>query len=162
MTRLHTNPTLQEILIAGLSAWFDGKALKPSDFPDEYRLLILRQNRLKWRQLFNGRMSKVWSHLQHQHLQDKQLLSNKCTGHLWCVSIINALWIAWYDLWTSCNKKVHGHDAITRNKAEQQQAIAELEYFYSRKMTFFQWTAIILKTLLKFTKQNQPGLLLTG
>ena len=133
LERLHTDPILHEILIAGLTAWFDGKPLKPSNYPEEYRQLILQQNRLKWRQLFNGRMSKEWCWLQHQHLAEKHLASNKLTGHLWCVSVINAVWIAWYDMWTSWNKKVHGQDATTCNQADRQQAIAKLEYYYSRK-----------------------------
>ena len=133
LERLHTDPILHEILISGLTAWFDGKPLKPSNYPEEYRQLILQQNRLKWRQLFNGRMSKEWCRLQHQHLAEKHLASNKLTGHLWCVSVINALWIAWYDMWTSQNKKVHGQDATTCNQADRQQAIAKLEYYYSRK-----------------------------
>ena len=133
LERLHTDPILHEILIAGLTAWFDGKPLKPSNYPEEYTQLILQQNRLKWRKLFNGRMSKESCQLEHQHLTEKHVASNKLTGHLWCVSLMNALWIAWYDMWTSQNKKVHGQDATTRNQADRQQAIAKLEYYYSRK-----------------------------
>ena len=36
-------------------------------------------------------------------------------------------------MWTSGNKKVHGQDATTRNQVDTQQAIAKLEYLYSRK-----------------------------
>ena len=92
-------------LLQGLQPGLIELRLKPSNYPEEYQQRILQQNRLKRQQLFNGRMSKEWSWLQHQHLTEKHLASHKLTGHLWCVSVTNTMWIAWYELWTSQIKK---------------------------------------------------------
>lgn len=133
LSTMHTEPTLQTILLDGIQAWVNQKTIGPSNYPKQFRKLILQQNRLGWRQLFNGRLSQLWTQLQHQHLIEHALVTKRQSGHQWTVSVITSLWTSWHLIWEDRNQRVHGHDATTRSRIQRERAIAELQLFYDRQ-----------------------------
>ena len=63
--KLHTRFALVDILLAGLSSWFNGvPTLDPTMYPPPVRPLIIAQNAIGWNQLFRGRFASLWSTLQ--------------------------------------------------------------------------------------------------
>ena len=138
LSYLYTDPILQTILLAGLHAWQRKQVLIPSHYPVQYRKLIAQQNRIGWRQLFNGRVSRQWSTLQQAHLRKNSLLTSRQSGPLWTVSVITSLWTSWHTIWEDRNQKVHGHDTLTRNRIQREHAIAELQLFLIVKTSCYQ------------------------
>ena len=94
-----TRPYLTEILLDGLSAWFNGTTLDSELYPTQYHRLLQQQNDLGWRQLFNGRLSQEWATLQDNYLHQHKLVSKRRSGHLWTTTIIKCLWEQWDKVW---------------------------------------------------------------
>jgi len=123
---IDTRPFLGDILMEGISEWFRGSpSLELDKFPLQYRRLIIQQNSIGWRQVFNGRLSCEWSRHQDDFLQSQRLRSKSRSGKLWSTTVITCLWKQWLEVWTSRNDIIHGHDETTRrlvlrNKAEWQ------------------------------------------
>jgi hypothetical protein len=66
LTKWNSRYGLVEVLCAGLEGWFQGNPLlDPVNFPPP---LHPQQNEMGWDQLFRGRMSVLWSNLQHSHV----------------------------------------------------------------------------------------------
>jgi len=76
-----TDAHLMVLLTKGLQSWRKNEELNTDNFPEWYHQLISEQNAIGWRQLFNGRWSKQWSMIQHQHYQQTKTKSQ--TGHQW-------------------------------------------------------------------------------
>ena len=64
-----TTPVIQELALSVSEKWFlaiEDLTLDPQDYPAQVTNIILEQNAIGWRQLFNGRFSKAWSKLQDE------------------------------------------------------------------------------------------------
>jgi hypothetical protein len=100
---------LVEVLCAGLECWFQGNLrLDPDQFPLPLRSLVHQQNRIGWDQLFRGRMSLLWSELQHAHLQDNPHRRVSDTGTKWVTNVLSFFWERFFVLWKSRNDVVFG------------------------------------------------------
>ena len=95
--------------------------LNPDDYIIPVRPIIIQQNAIGWRHLFNGRFGKAWSVYQDQYYKSQPSQSSKhmATGEKWQVSIILYIWDKWFTLWQQRNQEVHGHDARTKAVALQ-------------------------------------------
>ena len=142
---------LSKILIEGVHLWFTSdNTLMPNQYPVKYRQLIRQQNRIGWRQLFNGRLSREWANLQndyiyvrHQRLQETHqsaqkdgaysTLSDRRNGLTWTAAIIQEIWDRWFELWAMRNADVHGNDQQTRHTHQESNNIARLQTIYDNR-----------------------------
>eukprot|EP00957_Ditylum_brightwellii_P128130 9772903-Ditylum_brightwellii.AAC.1 len=69
---------------------------------------IKQQNAVGWRQLFNGRMSKMWSEIQDKYLHGIKLHTRCPNGASWVKQVIKLIWQQFHILWTHCNETCHG------------------------------------------------------
>jgi len=129
-----TRSYLADILIAGITAWFDGRQdLDSTIFPSSYHRLIIQQNSIGWRQLFNGRLSLEWSRLQGDYLFTSRLATRSRTGKLWTTTVITCLWKQWQEVWTLRNEAVHGHDETTRRLILRKKAEWQVRQIYDNR-----------------------------
>ena len=124
---------LKDILIDGLWAWYNERILDENKYPDTYRTLILQQNAIGWRQLFNGRMSSQWARLQDDHLRLPRKTSKTRSGKLWTTAIITGIWLQWDILWKLRNGVIFGHDEESRRKAERDLAETKIRRVYEQR-----------------------------
>ena len=97
------------------------------------KVCLLPSPPIGWRQLFNGRLTKEWAHLQQQYLERTKLVDKHRTGLTWSVQIICTIWRHWLEVWETRNQVIHGKDESTREKATRQKLKFQLEELYSLK-----------------------------
>ena len=128
MRKLSTDPALMTILVRGIKAWrnhipFDITNLEPC-----YRELIHEQDKIGWRQIFNGRWSKKWIRLQRKH--------DKLTGSDnpdWGKQILTLIWNHWEKVWKIRNDIQHGENPEDKVKIRTKNAKAELKSIYDNR-----------------------------
>jgi len=131
---IDTRPMLMDILLDGMSNWFDGgDVLEPNLYPPQYHRLINQQNNVGWRQLFSGRMSREWSRLQDDHLCVSKLAGKTRTGRLWTTTIITAVWKQWDIVWKLRNGVIHGQDSTSRAIILRQKAEWQIKTIYDNR-----------------------------
>lgn len=136
----HTYAPIQQLLLEVVRQWLDPNNppvdhVHLAQHPEELHPLIQTQNRIGWRQLFNGRFSQLWGELQNIHLyRNRQHLPTKhSSGQKWQVAIITVIWEQWYVLWKLRNEAVHGKDATSRAIAETQEVSRNLTAIYDQR-----------------------------
>ena len=67
MRRRNTDPALITLLVKGITSWRDHILFDISKLEPRYRDLVHEQDKIGWRQIFNGRWSKKWAKLQEHH-----------------------------------------------------------------------------------------------
>ena len=131
-----THPLLRAVFRDALGAWFqspDSEVVSSILYPAEVRELILQQNKIGWRQIFNGRFGYEWSRLQSNHYRRRKPNSDRMTGDKWQKKFQQTIWSQWYELWVQRNEDVHGHDARTRRTAEQREVNQQLTEIYDSR-----------------------------
>eukprot|EP00957_Ditylum_brightwellii_P139750 10649802-Ditylum_brightwellii.AAC.1 len=81
-------------------------------------MLWKQQQELGWAHLFRGCLVQQWTTLQQEHLQSKNLLSNKCTGQMWMINMISFLWDMFFFMWDYHNECIHGADDVYAKKRQ--------------------------------------------
>jgi hypothetical protein len=148
--QLHTDPGLAQVLVQGIAQWLKGTdKLSPDDFPPKYRRLIMHQNGIGWRQLFNGRMCTEWARIQddfihidslrraekerHMNTQPQRQKPRYRNGTQWTSEVISVLWSQWYKVWVQRNAAIHGHDQASRALKQQQTDAHRLQSIYQSR-----------------------------
>jgi hypothetical protein len=130
---MNSDPKLLCILTEGLHQWLQGDDMgyDVNTVPVKYQRLVRQQNRIGWRQIFNGRMSKEWARLQsdyefiqrqrardlgkyHAAVASGHGMTHESVGTRWTSEIIHEIWVQWKVVWTQRNELIHGHDEQTR------------------------------------------------
>jgi hypothetical protein len=110
--------------------------VSPALYPHELRRLIVQQNKLRWRQLFNGRFSVEWSSQQDDYYQRSSSKSEQRrfrSGLKWQIRLIGLLWDHWWRIWQVRNQDVHGHDETTREQAARREVEGQLRNIYEAR-----------------------------
>eukprot|EP00957_Ditylum_brightwellii_P085803 6526914-Ditylum_brightwellii.AAC.2 len=94
----------------GLRQWSDMEAFPVVNavWNNEIQTLWKQQQEIGWAHLFKGHFVQQWTTLQQEHLQNKNLYSNKCTGQMWAINMILFLWDMFLSMWEYCNECIHG------------------------------------------------------
>jgi hypothetical protein len=142
--KLDTRPYLMEILLDGLENWYNDQPMETQPYPARYHRLIHQQNKIGWRQLFNGRMSVEWATLQQDHLATTGLLGKTRSGHLWTTAIITVIWAEWRKMWKMRNGIIHGHDTESRAKIQRLEAERNLHSVYTNRNNMLPSTREVL------------------
>jgi hypothetical protein len=128
-----TRESLVDVLIQGLDAWLSASPLDAASFPPALHPLIIRQNAIGWRQLFQGRFALEWSILQDQYLQEIGIYHSDTTGTLWVTRMIVVIWKQFFLMWEQRNQQVHGHDQTTQTTAKRHRLATEFKHLHSKR-----------------------------
>ena len=118
--RTQTAPELKHLRTAALTKWFgsgDDISMDPAAYSESVYNLILEQNEIGWRQLFNGPFSREWSKVQqsqYHRLSPRQEGQRRRTGDRWQAQLITMIWRERDKRWRDRNQAVHGSTADTR------------------------------------------------
>eukprot|EP00957_Ditylum_brightwellii_P052422 3975622-Ditylum_brightwellii.AAC.1 len=82
----------------GLKQWLgiEAPSVENVIWNNEIQTMWKQQQELGWACLFRGRFVQQWTTLQQEHVQSKNILSNKCTGQTWTIDMISFLWDMFY------------------------------------------------------------------
>ena len=103
--------------------------------------MILHQNAIGWRQIFNGRFAIAWASVQDDFLArrepnasaDTPRLAQKTKGKQWQKKFIVAIWMQWTVLWTARNAMVRGTNLVAQRQAHRRTTEAELRSVYDTR-----------------------------
>jgi hypothetical protein len=130
--KLKTAPPLVEILITGITSFFEDRQFPIEDFEPAYRQLIREQDQIGWSQIFRGRLTMQWSLLQQDHYSGLKPVKGQ-DGTSWSRLILSHIFTQWLSLWDERNKARHGQDSTTRHVAQREQVCRELDILYTYK-----------------------------
>ena len=94
---------------------------------------IDKQTHLGWRQIFNGRWSCKWAHLQDQYLREIGNKDPKYTGTTWLTTMITTVWKQFFEVWSERNATIHGNTHTTRQEALRRKITREIHQWYHRQ-----------------------------
>lgn len=100
----------------------------------DIRAVIIQQNTIGWRQLFNGRFSSEWSRVQEEYytrLRRQRNNNDRRTGLKWQTQLILEIWKQWLIVWKLRNEEIHGRDETTRIQLEWRRIDGELRELYA-------------------------------
>jgi hypothetical protein len=135
-TTLHSRLALVDVLLAGLSSWFQHELLDHMNYPPSLHKLIQDQNSIGWNQLFRGRMVKEWARLQQQSLSDNGCQKPTLSGRSWVATVVTTLWTRFFELWAERNTLVHGASINDVTAVQKSKLLAELQDLHSRRDSF--------------------------
>ena len=106
-----------------------------NQYPTHLHTLIAAQNRIGWRQVFNGRFCKRWSELQDEYYYRERatIPTKKKSGLTWQKGLINMIWDKWYELWKMRNSDVHRQDMAGKAAAAKRNVTRRLMEIYALK-----------------------------
>jgi hypothetical protein len=122
------SPPLVEILIRGITAWFNDSTLLVKDFEFDYQQLLREQAQIGWSHIFQGRITTQWSLLQHDYYSGFPPVKG-CDGESWSCHILCHIFTHWLLMWDDRNKDCHGHNFKTCNVALRDQVLRKLVSF---------------------------------
>ena len=115
-----TSPVLQHLWREAIDQWFtteddDDIEVSPIFYPAEVRRVIIHQNTIGWRQVFNGRFAVEWELVQDAYYSrttstETETSHKRRTGLRWQQRFILEIWKSWRKLWKMRNEMVHGKD----------------------------------------------------
>jgi hypothetical protein len=115
--------------------------LSPVLFPRAVRQVIINQNAIGWRQIFNGRFALEWARVQDEYVAAQPSSGNSKSrrrqgGIQWQQRFILEIWKQWQLLWKSRNELLHGKTVRAQHDATRRQKKLEI-YFRSSRPTRF-------------------------
>jgi hypothetical protein len=135
-TSLHSRLALVDVLLAGLSCWFNFTQLNCHDYPSSLHPLINNQNTIGWNQIFRGRMVTDWASLQQQSLADNGCQTPSLSGRSWVATVVTTIWTRFFELWTTRNQIVHGVNINDYTTIQKSKLLDEIKELHSRRASF--------------------------
>jgi hypothetical protein len=135
-TALHSRLALVDVLLAGLSCWFQHETLQCDDYPVSLHKLISDQNSIGWNQLFRGRMVTEWAKLQQTSLSDNGCQTQSLSGRSWVATVVSTIWTRFFELWDARNKIVHGVNINDYTAIQKATLLDEIKDLHSRRDSF--------------------------
>ena len=131
----HTAPVLQATLFEGLKNEIFDIPPSFSTYHAHEDLTRLRQEQtiLGWGQLFRGRLSQKWAHIQHQFLLTLKVDRHFYTGDIWARKLINLLWTFTRSLWDARNADRHGHTPLQSESIRKTRMEATVQALYDSR-----------------------------
>ena len=122
------DPTLLDILLAGLSSHLHNTVFDPSSWSDPtYQQLLAEQISIGWDHFIRGKWSKEWARLQFEFKK----ATNKTHTKDPIAAMIRLFFEKSHNLWLLRNGKRHGNDQQTRQAARRETYRREITSLYS-------------------------------
>jgi exonuclease III len=105
----------------------------------EHQHLILNQERIGWRQVFSGRLTRHWDSIQCRYIQRLNATmprGKQFSGTGWTAKLIDIVWESWWKLWEIRNQKVHGVTQAQQQQKQHEKVIAELCEIYENRNNY--------------------------
>jgi hypothetical protein len=143
--KAQTSPLLVTLWNESLKQWFNANGeeiqVSPILFPPDIRQVIVQQNQIGWRQMFQGRFAIAWAVIQDNFYArqqgstegQKQRRTRKQTGLRWQQKFIQEIWTQWTQLWKIRNDLVHGSSTKTQEDALRNQTTREVSQIYDHR-----------------------------
>jgi hypothetical protein len=135
-----TDSEVQTLLRISMEQWFSTTEtdiqMSPDQFSPRLTAIIQQQNKIGWRQIFNGRFALAWSQTQHAAYASRPRRTNeqvKRTGEKWQVQLITSIWTKWEKAWEDRNQALHGTTSAEKNDAMRRDARRQLEVIYQSR-----------------------------
>jgi hypothetical protein len=121
-TMNHGNSELNNILELALTESPHNENWTPilSAVSPNLRKCIIQQNKIGWKQLYKGRMTKEMKVFMEQHYRNLQVDSRRYTGTRWCKTLIRNIWNTVLQLWKQRNKIIHGETTKVQNSTTKE------------------------------------------
>ena len=132
-SKIQTQPELLDILLEGLSAWFEDRQPAFNFQSVKYNALISRQNKAGWDQILYGRFVIDWRNIQDEHLHSMHNTKQQQTGRTWVTKTTKLIWHQIYTTWEIRNDTLHGIDQSSIEVARLERAMRETEALYEVK-----------------------------
>ena len=138
-----TSPLLQRLWREATDQWFttddaEDIEVSPIFYPAEVRRVIIHQNTIGWRQVFNGRFALEWELVQDDYYSrttstETETSRKRRTGLRWQQRFILEIWKSWRKLWKMRNEMVHGKDKIAQFAENDRRTREELNTIYDQR-----------------------------
>ena len=136
MKTIDTKFGVENTICSAISDWFETGKVLVDEYPEEYHDAIRSQETIGWRQVFNGRISKLWM----EHQGNTKLASGRVRmDYIWGASIVETCLRMMIELWEMRNEEVHGKEAAAIEQKRKERA------------------AIIVRKLHKLEEQARPS-----
>jgi ribonuclease HI len=161
-----TSPLLRNLWNEAMEVWFateiEDIQVSPVLFPNELRRVIIQQNAIGWRQVFNGRFSNEWAQVQNEYTARRTTANSTCksvglNGLQWQQKFILEIWKSWRKVWTLRNEMVHGKDLAAQKVAQRQAITAELHAIYQHRNHIEPHVQTLLLPDVQEHLQRPPG-----
>ena len=132
LEKRNTSLMLTTLLVESFYAVLHEQDFNHIPIPHQLASIAFEQAEIGWDQLLKGRMTTQWQQQYEKDLGPSKI-TKKQNGDSWATAIIDfvfkQVWILWNDL---RNQDRHGRDRLSREQAEQRQAIYELTQVYDQ------------------------------
>ena len=167
LKRVHTDPTIISIFTSVLQnplPTFFTTHVPTYETDQDYMKAANEQDKIGWKNIFKGHISKTWAELQMKHFC--RMYTNPPSLHHWSKTIILRLYDISYEMWDHRNKIVHEKFEDSLNKKESEKLKKEIVEEYnkgSRRIMFAQrhLYEVQLETLLDRTVLEKKYWLMT-
>ena len=121
MKQLNTKYAVENTMCCAIAEWFETGHVPLYKYPEKFHDAIWSQGAIGWRQVFNGRISKLW--LEHQG-NTKTSSGKVRMDYIWGASIVETCLRMMVDLWEMRNEEVHGkEETMKQQKRKDKTAI---------------------------------------
>eukprot|EP00957_Ditylum_brightwellii_P212107 15366971-Ditylum_brightwellii.AAC.2 len=105
LMKMKTNGIVKGVLLYKIQQWCGAEITPPQIPNDELGDLlsdaVADQHELRWDNLMNGRISKIWGQAQAVYLKVFHAASRQYTASWWEKGFIKLLWNCFYHIWAS-------------------------------------------------------------
>ena len=119
MKQLNMKYAVENTTCYAIAKWFETGHMPLYKYPEKFHGAIWSQGAIGWRQVFNGRILKLW--LEHQG-NTKTSSGKVRMDYNWEESIVETCLQMMVDLWQMRNEKVHGIEETTKQQKRKDKA----------------------------------------
>ena len=95
--------------------------------------MLETQNHTGWENLMKGRMSEEWEKSHNWFERNDNDPNNEMDGSQWCVRMTHEMWQWFLQEWFDRNKKMHGADAVAKERKKRETAIRKARWLHDLK-----------------------------
>jgi hypothetical protein len=132
MNKYNAPTKFTDLMIGGIDqAILDPNTKGPENTPAELETIAAAQQRIGWRHILKGRISKEW--IKYLELRIGDAATKTKNAGTWATELIKTIFTQWLELWKLRNDDRHGHDYKTKQESERNQALKEVQQLYKLK-----------------------------
>ena len=128
------DPYLLDILKDGILRYHRNQPLLPTTtYPAKYASLIIQQNLIGWDQLYRGRWSQEWAHMQDHYGANKEI-HIRLSGDKWLLGLGRLMVDQWFIVWKLRNVDRHNRDNKRLEESRRDLIYQEIHHLYTYRL----------------------------